>query len=378
MPTLVSVFGVEPSRIGGTETFARELSQQLGRHGWQSVLCFESPPPPNVAEFLSLPNTRLEILKDVTDFNVGATKQLARILKQYKADVLHLHFTGFVGVLPWIARLSGVKKIFFTDHSSRPEGYVPGPAPLWKRSLVRVINAPITKVICVSKYGLRCLRGLELLPADRFELVYNAVDMRRVKPSSELRSEFRKRFSIPDEKQIVLQTSWIIPEKGIPELLEVAQRVVAQNDRVQFVIVGEGPYRERYMNDAREMGIGESVTWTGLMKDPFNEGVYDAADVVCQLSRWEELFGWMIAEAMAYRKPVVATRAGGIPELIVDGESGFLVERSEVEETSKKLLELLSDPKKQEEMGHEGHTIVDENFNLQTNVTQLIGVYGIV
>ena len=48
------------------------------------------------------------------------------------------------------------------------------------------------------------------------------------------------------------------------------------------------------------MGLGENVTWTGLMKDPFGEGVYDAADVVCQLSRWEEVFGWMIAEAMAF------------------------------------------------------------------------------
>ena len=61
---------------------------------------------------------------------------------------------------------------------------------------------------------------------------------------------------------------------------------------VQFVIVGEGPYRERYMRKAEQLGLSESITWTGLLKDPFGEGVFDAADVVfCQLSQWEEVLG---------------------------------------------------------------------------------------
>jgi glycosyltransferase involved in cell wall biosynthesis len=81
------------------------------------------------------------------------------------------------------------------------------------------------------------------------------------------------------------------------------------------------------MKDAEAMGLAAHITWTGLVQDPFAEGVYDVADIVCQLSEWEELFGWMIAEAMAYKKPIVATRVGGIPELVEDGVTGFLVER---------------------------------------------------
>jgi len=63
MPTVLSVFGVEPNRIGGTETFARELSVQLGQKGYKSVLCFDSTPPPDVAKFLELPNVEFVILK---------------------------------------------------------------------------------------------------------------------------------------------------------------------------------------------------------------------------------------------------------------------------------------------------------------------------
>ena len=122
MPTIVSVFGVEPNRIGGTETFARELSVQLGERGWKSVLCFEKPPPKDVADFLNSPNITIDVLKRPTDFNLEATKELAAILRKYKPDILHLHFVGFVGIYPWLAKLLGVKKIFFTDHSSRPSG----------------------------------------------------------------------------------------------------------------------------------------------------------------------------------------------------------------------------------------------------------------
>ena len=364
-------------RIGGTETFARELSLQLGEQGWKSVLCFETEPPPDVADFLRLPNVTLEVLKDPTDFNWPATKQLGTILRRYKADLLHLHFTGFVGAYPWLAQLLSVDKVFFTDHSSRPANYVLARAPGWKRSLVRLINSPVTKVICVSKYGRNCATTLDLLPADRFQLVYNGVDLKRMNPDPARAAEFRRRFNISENRKIVVQVSWVIPEKGIADLLETARLVTSKRPDTQFVIVGDGPYREQYTKKAHEMGIGDNVTWTGLMKDPFGEGVYDAADIVCQLSRWEEVFGWMIAEAMSFGKPVVATRVGGIPELIDEGTTGFLVERGDVNAAAERVLKLLDDDELRKTLGCAGRRKTEERFNLQTNVGELIRVYGI-
>ena len=377
MPTVVSVFGVQPMRIGGTETFARELSVQLGQKGWKSVLCFETEPPSDVADFLRLPNVSIEVLQNPTDFNWTATKQLGNVLRRYSADILHLHFTGFIGAYPWLAQLLSVDKVFFTDHSSRTANYVPARAPFWKRSLVQLINFPITKVICVSKYGCHCAKTLDLLPSDRYELVYNGVDLSRVNADSGRAADFKRRFNISDNKKIIVQVSWVIPEKGIADLLEVARLVSAKRADTQFVIVGDGPYREQFMKQANEMGISDNVTWTGLMKDPFGEGVYDAADVVCQLSRWEEVFGWMIAEAMAFGKPVVATRVGGIPELIDEGKTGFLVNRGEINAAADRVLQLLDNAELRKTLGCAGRQKTEEKFNLQTNVGELIRVYGI-
>ena len=375
MPTLVSVFGVAPQRIGGTETFARELSAQLGERGWQSVLCFLSEPTEEVRRFLDLPNISLNVFSDSTNGHRPETK-LSRILGRYRPEILHLHFTGFLSLYPWLARTRSVSKVFFTDHHSRPGGCVATRAPMWKRAAARLINRPVTKVISVSNYGYRCMTTADLLPQSRFEMIYNGVDLARVSCDPQRAIEFRRRHSISADRAIVVQVSWIIPEKGIVDLLETARLVIAQNPKVQFVIVGEGAFREQYTRDAAAMGLGDHVTWTGMSRDPFGEGVFDAADVVCQMSRWEEVFGWMIAEAMAHGKPVVATRVGGIPELITDGASGYLVDRGEVEAAATRVLELLSDPNLRSSMGQAARETVSDKFDLRKNVAQLMRAYG--
>jgi len=290
---------------------------------------------------------------------------------------LHLHFIGFVSLYPWLAKLLSVKKIFFTDHSSRPSGYVPARAAFWKRRLIRLINYPISKVFCVSNYGYGCMTSLDVLPRERFKMIYNGVDLSRVTYSSERARRFRSRHAIPPETPIVLQVSWIIPEKGIPDLLKTASLVVEKNPNTRFLVVGDGPYREQYMALATEMGLSDHVIWTGVIEDPFGAGVFEVADIVCQLSNWEEVFGWMIAESMAFGKPVVATRVGGIPELVREGKSGFLVDRGDTTATSERILELLKNPSLRQQMGQVGETIAQTQFALEANVADLIDAYEI-
>lgn len=377
MQTVVSVFGVRPFRIGGTETFARELSRQLGERNWKSVLCFLEEPTPEVREFLSLSNVSIEVLADATHFSLVAARNLGQIIRRHSPQVLHLHFTGFLGPYVWLARMLGVRQIFFTDHSSRPAAHSMRRASVLKRALARAINQPLTRVICVSEYGLRCLTTLGLLPSDRHALVYNGVDRSRVSDDARRASQFRERYGIPEDRVVIVQVSWMIQEKGIPALLDAARIVTAQNTTAHFVLVGEGAQRRQFMDDAAKLGISERITWTGLVEDPFGAGVYDAADIICQLSQWEELFGWMIAEGMAYGRPIVATRVGGIPELVNDGVSGFLVERNDAAAAAEKLLQLIEDPELRHAMGAAGQRLVAEKFDLKTNVAQLVALYGI-
>ena len=250
-------------------------------------------------------------------------------------------------------------------------------APLWKRAIVPIINYPITCVQCVSDYGYRCNVALRLLTRNRYTVIYNGVDICRASAGLQTAGVFRKKHLIPEQRAIVTQVSWIIPEKGIHDLLQAASLVVSQKSDVQFVIVGEGPYQSECQKLAAELGICEHLTWTGMVQDPLLEGVYAAADVVCQMSRWEEVFGQVITEAMASWRPVIGTRVGGIPELINDGETGFLVERGDIRAMADRILHLLNDPGQRTKMGNKGREGVEAKFDHRRNVSKLIELYGL-
>jgi glycosyltransferase involved in cell wall biosynthesis len=374
-PAVLSVFGLEPLRIGGAEMFARELSVQLNRCGWRSVLCFHNQPPDNIRRFLDLPNVTLDVLPNAWSAGLEQHRTMAALLQRYRPRVLHLGYTPFLNLFSWLAWVHSVDRVFFTDHGSNPPDYVAARAPAWKRAAARTINWPLTRVLCVSEYNARCMRTRDLTPPGRIVRLYDAVDLTRPSGNG---AGFRRRYGIPPERAVVLQVSWIIPEKGILDLLEAARRVLAQRRDVHFLIVGEGKYRAEYSAAAAaDPVLADRVAFTGQVNDPMAEGVYEAADVVCQVSRWQEAFGWTIAEAMARSRPVVGTRVGGIPEVVTDGETGYVVPAGDAGAISEKLLALLADSGLRARMGAAGRRAVETRFNLQLAIAELLKLYGV-
>jgi len=299
------------------------------------------------------------------------------LLRKHRPGAVHFQFLGFVSPLTWVAHLYGARRIVFTAHGSNPMDYEPRRAPLWKRCAVRLINAPLTAVMGVSEYTAGALQALDLLPASRFRVCYNAVQMPSLENASEQGAAFRRRFAIPADRELVTQVSWIIPEKGVPELLAAARLVLERRPNTHFAIVGNGAYEAEYKRRAMELGIADAITWTGLLENPMQDGVYAASDVFCLASCWQEAFGWVSAEAMAFEKPVVATRIGGIPEVVEDGVTGLLVPARNPEALSRALLQLLEDPALRRRMGSAGRRRVERNFSPEAYVAALIGEYGI-
>jgi glycosyltransferase involved in cell wall biosynthesis len=370
---VVSVFGVRPTRIGGGEVFARALSARLNARGWESVLCYLSLPEGEVRRFLELPNVTFDVLPDAWKFAARQAGELARILKRHPADILHLYFTGFLSPYPWVARLRGVGKVFFADQGSHPEGYIATRRPLWKRMAARALNFPLNRVISISDYNVDCMLRRDLIDAGRVMRIYNSVDLAAPHGDG---AAFRLRHGIPVGAPVVAQASWMIPEKGITDLVEAARIVLDRIPQAHFLLAGEGQHRGEYMAMARGLGMEEHFTWTGLVHNPVAEGLYAAADVVCQVSRWEEAFGWVIAEAMAAGRPLVATRVGGIPELVTDGENGFLVAPRAPEQIAERLVTLLEDAALRARMGAAGRLAAEEKFDLAGNLDALMRAYG--
>lgn len=377
MDAVISLLGLSPRYVGGSESYLKELSIQLGEKGWRSIICFLDEPPELVRSYLDLPNVSIEVIRNAVEPNSQALRDLARVLWRYQPRIFHMQLVGFLGFYPWLARLLSTKNIFFTDQGSHPGDYVAHRAPLWKRGAVRIINFPLSKVICVSNYNYDCFTTCDLLPAKRFEVIYNSADFSRVKDSAQRKERFRAKYGIPEEHGLIVQVSWIIPEKGITDLLHAFRLVLTEIKDVHLVFAGEGSFRAEYTALAKDLGVEDHVIWMGLVTDPFSEGVYDAADVVCQVSRWQEAFGQTIVEAMACKKPVIGTRVGGIPELILDGQSGYLVNARDVEAIAEKIVLLLKDQKLREEMGEAAYAVAKTKFDLKQNVRRVLELYGL-
>jgi glycosyltransferase involved in cell wall biosynthesis len=374
--TVLSLYNLRPLRIGSVETFARELSLQLGQRGWNSVLCFTQQPEGAVWRFLTLPNVTTAEFSGLSRFSWHSVQQLAGIIRQHRPRILHMHFTRLNGPYPWLARALGVERVFVTDHDSRPAFSKPARAAMWKRLAAALVSRPVSAVISVSDYGRRALADADLLPARKIRRIYNGVDLSHPILDSASAARFRRDFSIPAHRSIVLQVSWIIPEKGIEDLLEAARLVTAKNSAVQFVMVGDGAHRSAFMRLGVELGLGDHVTWTGVIEESLGPA-YSAADIVCQASRWDEVFGATIAEAMSYARPVIGTRVGGIPEVIRHGETGFLVPRGDPAALAEKISLLLEDRDLRERLGQAGRRSAEEKFDLRKNVKELLQLYGV-
>ena len=372
---MVTVFGLDPLRIGGVEAFARELSLQLGACGRRSVLCFLSEPPPFVRAFLDLPNVTIEVLPNSLQ-PAGAVPSVRRVLRRYAPEVLILQFTPFLSAIPWAARLAGVDRVYFVDQGSHAKGWNGEHPPRWKQRVAQLITAPVTGVISISDFNLKALQAHGFLAARKAVRIYNSTDVSRGY-HPELGKVFRQSHGIPQDRFVAVQASWMIPEKGIPDLLEAVRLALPRCPTLHLLLAGEGPLRPHYQQQAIELGLEGRVTWTGLVRDPGGEGLFDAADVVCQLSRWEEAFGYVIAEGMAAERPVVATRVGAIPELVADGETGILVERGDSAAAAEAIVAFASNADLRRRMGEAGRIRALQYFDVKTNVAALLRFVGL-
>ncbi len=374
--SFMSVFDVEPIRIGGVEMFAAELSRSLRAAGWRSILVFSGPPCAVAKEFLR--NCDAEILVEPMIINPGlaGARALFSLVRQTQADRVHLSFTPFLSPMAWASRLAGAQKVYFTDQRSTHPSTRKRSA-FHKRMIGRLITSAYQRVFCVSDYVLHQNALDRYVPLAKLATLYNSIDFRRTS-DAQRGLAFRKRFGIDPARILVSQVSWLCPEKGLEYLIRAAALAIRQDPRLHFLIAGDGPSKDDYLQLCSQLGIAYHVTFTGLLKDPMAEGIYAASDIVCRFSCWQEAFAWVIAEAMAHGKPVIGTRVGGIPEVIDDGVTGYLVPPASPADGARRILELSCDPELRLAFGNAGYAKAKQCFDLQKQVTCLLCNYEIL
>ncbi|MGE5576559.1 MAG: glycosyltransferase family 4 protein [Syntrophothermus sp.] len=310
-----------------------------------------------------------------------ATLFLRRLIQAEGIQLVHVH--GFKASL--VARIAaGSRRMGKRPKRNRPRVvytvhnfiFGEGGKGLKRRLyiLLETFLAPRTdKIITVSRALEEDLSRLGV-PSNKIVAIYNGIDTSRFSRARnpEVRTRKRSEMGLTSDHFVVGTIARLISSKGVGCLLEAASVVLDRIPGAVFVIVGDGPQRQELQNKAAGLGIGGAVRFLGFREDvPELLGAFD----LFVLPSLSEGMAITLVEAMAAGRPVVASRTGGIVEVVEDGKTGLLAPPGESGALAGAILRLHDDPGKAAEFVAAGQRRVEEKFTLEAMLRQTQEVY---
>lgn len=207
-------------------------------------------------------------------------------------------------------------------------------------------------------------------------VMYNGINVSDWEVTEEKVEEFRKKYKLANKK-IVLFGGRLSGLKGGFQAVAAMDGVIKNMPEAKLLVIGSpSAYTKEIGEFAKSMGISRNLIFTGWIEGEDLKAAYHSADVVVVPSICFDSFPTMILEAMACKKPVVATCFGGAREAVQNGFSGYIINPYNTGLFSERIFELLNNPKKSGEFGKRGHEIVKEKFSLDSQVNNLLQWYG--
>ena len=305
-----------------------------------------------------------------------ATIRLARLIRKERPQILHTH-TAKAGTVGRVAaRLAGSRKppiVVHTFHGHVLRGYFGPVRTLLFRLLERWLASGTTALIAVSPQVRDDLVSLGVAPRERFVVIRLGIELdERVAPEENGRGESRRYLGIPGDRFAVGWIGRMTAVKRTDDVLIAFKRLRDSGVDAVLCMVGDGPDRIPLEQRAHELGVARDTVFLGYQEDvaPF----YAAFDVLV-LPSGNEGTPVTVIEALAAERPVVATRVGGVPDVVRDGEDGFLVEAGATDDLADRLGRLARDPALRARMGKKGRERVLPRYAVERLVDEVDEVY---
>jgi glycosyltransferase involved in cell wall biosynthesis len=326
---------------------------------WQT-LCYGAGIPTNLKSSFG---AKLQLPLLLTALFLNAVR-LAR-----HSDLIHAHWslTGLAGVLA--GKLLG-KPVVLMMHGA--EVYV-----LKGNPLIKFVLEQADYVLCNSSFTLSKI--LEISRPKAYAIVAPGVDVARFRSDVDLSVFYKREPNIPRDLPLVFALGKFIERKGFSYLID-ALALLTQDPIPYLMIGGRGPLKEQLQRQVRDKGIANRVKFLDYIPDDCISAYYAAADVFVLPSIVDERddtegLGVVLLEALACETPCIASNVGGIPDVITDGLTGFLVEPGKPPALADRILQLITDDDLRQEMGKQGRLFVKEHFSWQTKACEIFQVY---
>ena len=213
-----------------------------------------------------------------------------------------------------------------------------------------------------------------IAPRDRFTTVYSGMDVDPFLNPSRSRDEVREQLGLQPDQIAVAKVARLFHLKGHKFLIEAARTVIDRCPNVRFVLIGDGILREQFEQRISELGLSEHFILTGLVPPEQIPELVNAAEIVAHTSEWEGL-ARVLPQALISGKPVVSYDVDGAREVVIPGETGYLLPVEEIAGLADAICELAESPELRIRLGENGRARFTDVFRHQTMTAQIRDVY---
>jgi N-acetyl-alpha-D-glucosaminyl L-malate synthase BshA len=355
-------------QVAGAEMLVAETIRRLGRRIEPVVICLDGVGL--LGKRMHEEGVPVIELGRRPGLDLRVARRLSRVIVEHDLEVVHAHqYTPFF--YSALARLSLRRRpvhVIFTEHGRHYPDVVSPRRRLLNRVLLSRLADDIT---AVCEFSARSLADVDGFANRSIAVIDNGVDVPRSTALDDPAS-LRARLGLDPRRRYVASIARFHPVKDHATLLRAFSLVVQTREDVDLLLAGDGPLKNDLMTLAEALGIKARVQFLGIRHDV--PELLRAVDIFA-LTSLSEAASLTLLEAMAAAVPVVVTRVGGNPELVVDGEEGYLVPREDDAEVARAILTLLEDPARARAFGAAGQRRVQERFQLNTSISRYADLY---
>lgn len=307
-------------------------------------------------------------LKDIL-----ALRKLEKILREQKPDIVHTH-SGKAGILGRLAaKRAGVPVIIHTIHGPSFGKFQNSVSNLIFREAEKYAARFTTHFIVVANAMKSQYLAAGIGKPEQYTKIFSGFALEPFLAAAN-DMELRKKLGIAPDDFVAGKIARLFKLKGHDDLFTVAPELVRQNPKLKFLLIGDGPWRERFENLAKSSGVKDHFIFTGLIPPSEVSRYTGIMDALVHLSLREGL-PRALPQALAAAKPVIAYDCDGASEACLDGQTGFLIQPGDFNALKSRLLQLAGDPMLCKKMGQAGRQFAQENFPVEKMVRDIYNLY---
>ncbi|REJ20458.1 MAG: N-acetyl-alpha-D-glucosaminyl L-malate synthase BshA [Bacillaceae bacterium] len=357
--------------VGGSGVVATELGKLLAERGHEihfisSSMPFRLNKVYHNIYFHEVEVNQYSVFK-YPPYDLALSSKIAEVIERENLDILHVHYAVPHAICAFLAKqmVGGKIKIVTTLHGT--DITVLGYDPTLSVAIKFGIEAS-DRVTAVSKALVKQTYDL-LEPKKEIETVYNFID-ERIYHKKHLPS-LKREYGIQDDEKVLIHVSNFRQVKRVPDVVK-AFALIRQEVPSKLLLVGDGPEVSIVMKLVKQLQLEDHVLFLGKQENL--DQLYSISDLKLLLSE-KESFGLVLLEAMACGVPCIGTRIGGIPEVIEDHKTGYIVELGDIEDTAEKSIRLLEDQTLHQKMSENAILLVREKFHSEKIVSTYEQIY---